>query len=359
MYKIAVLPGDGVGPEVVNEGLKVLQAVAEKTGFRYETVHYDFGGDKYLATGEVLPDSALDEFRQMDAIYLGAVGHPDVQPGILEKGILLKTRFELDLYINLRPIKLYPGVWTPIKNKGPEDIDFVVVRENTEGLYAGIGGFLKKGTSDEVAIQEMVNTRKGVERCIRYAFELTHQRKPTPNPSQEGNKRKLTLCDKANVLTYAHDLWRRAFAEVGEEYPDIEKDYAYVDATTMWMVKNPEWFDVIVTCNMFGDIITDLGAMIQGGLGIAASGNINPEGVSMFEPIHGSAPKYKDTNQINPLAGICAVGMMLGHLGETKAAAMVESAVSGTLASGKIKDLTAGKTGFTTTEIGDMIVGCV
>ncbi|MBC8231843.1 3-isopropylmalate dehydrogenase [bacterium] len=350
MYKIAVLPGDGVGPEVVNEGLKVLKAVADKTGFKYETISYDFGGDRYLATGEVLPDPALEEFRQMDAIYLGAVGHPDVQPGVLEKGILLKIRFALDLYINLRPIKLYPGVWTPIKDKGPEDIDFVVVRENTEGLYAGIGGFLKKGTPDEVAVQEMINTRKGVERCVRYAFELTRQ----------GNKtKKLTLCDKANVLTYAHDLWRRVFAQVGEEYPDIEKDYAYVDATTMWMVKNPEWFDVIVTCNMFGDIITDLGAMIQGGLGIAASGNINPEGVSMFEPIHGSAPKYKGTNQINPLAGICAVGMMLGHLGEKEAAIAVDSAISETLASGKIKDLTAGKTGFTTTEIGDMIVGCI
>ena len=347
MYKFAVLPGDGVGPEVVNEGLKVLQAVADKTGLKYETICYDFGGDRYLATGEVLPDSALDEFRQMDAIYLGAFGHPDVQPGILEQGIILKIRFELDLYINLRPIKLYPGVWTPIKNNGPEDIDFVVVRENTEGLYAGIGGFLRKGTPDEIAVQEMINTRKGVERCIRYAFELTRQR---------NKAKKLTLCDKANVLTYAHDLWRRVFAEVGEEYPDIEKDYAYVDATTMWMVKNPEWFDVIVTCNMFGDIITDLGAMIQGGLGIAASGNINPKGVSMFEPIHGSAPKYKGTNQINPLAGICAVGMMLGHLGEKEAAIAVESAVSETLASGKIKDLAAGKTGFTTTEIGDMIV---
>ncbi len=347
MYKIAVLPGDGVGPEVVNEGLKVLRAVAERTGFEYETVHYDFGGDRYLATGDILPDSALDDFQKMDAIYLGAVGHPDVEPGVLEKGILLKIRFALDQYINLRPIKLYPEVWTPIKDKGPEDIDFIVVRENTEGLYAGSGGFLKKGTPDEVAIQEMINTRKGVERCVRFAFELTRKR---------DKEKKLTLCDKANVLTYAHDLWRRTFKEVGEEYPDIQKDYAFVDATTMWMVKNPEWFDVIVTCNMFGDIITDLGAMIQGGLGIAASGNINPEGVSMFEPIHGSAPKYKGTNQINPLASICAIGMMLEHLGEQKAAALVDKAVSATLASGKIPDLSAGRTGFTTAEIGDMIV---
>lgn len=347
MYKIAVLPGDGIGPEVVNEGLKVLKVVADKTGFDYETVKYDFCGERYLETGEVLPDSALSEFRDMDAIYLGAVGHPEVKPGILEKGILLKIRFGLDQYINLRPIKLYPGVWTPIKDKGPEEIDFVVVRENTEGLYAGVGGFLKKGTPDEVANQLMVNTRKGVERCVRFAYELTHKR----NSSMQ-----LTLCDKANVLTYAHDLWRRTFDEVGEEYPDIKKDYAFVDAVTMWMVKNPEWFDVIVTCNMFGDIVTDLGAMIQGGMGIAASGNINPEGVSMFEPIHGSAPKYKGKNQINPIASICAVSMMLEHLGEKEASALVEKAISETLSSGKIESLSAGKMGFSTTEVGDMIV---
>lgn len=347
MYKIAVLPGDGIGPEVVNEGLKVLKVVADKTDFDYETVEYDFCGERYLETGEVLPDSALSEFRDMDAIYLGAVGHPDVKPGILEKGILLKIRFGLDQYINLRPIKLYPGVWTPIKAKGPDEIDFVVVRENTEGLYAGIGGFLKKGTPDEVANQLMVNTRKGVERCVRFAYELTRKR----NSSMQ-----LTLCDKANVLTYAHDLWRRTFDEVGEEYPDIKKDYAFVDAVTMWMVKNPEWFDVIVTCNMFGDIVTDLGAMIQGGMGIAASGNINPEGVSMFEPIHGSAPKYKGKNQINPIASICAVSMMLEHLDEKEASALVEKAISETLSSGKIESLSAGKMGFSTTEVGDMIV---
>lgn len=348
MYKIAVLSGDGVGPEVVKEGLKILKAAAEKTGFDYETVEYDFGGERYLKTGEVLPDSALSEFRDMDAIYLGAVGHPDVKPGILEKGILLKIRFGLDQYINLRPIKLYPGVWTPIKDKGPEEIDFVVVRENTEGLYAGVGGFLKKDTPDEVANQLMVNTRKGVERCVRYAYELTRKR---------NRFNRLTLCDKANVLTYAHDLWRRTFNQVGEEYPDVKKDYAFVDAVTMWMVKNPEWFDVIVTCNMFGDIITDLGAMIQGGLGIAASGNINPQGVSMFEPIHGSAPKYRGKNQINPIASICAASMLLKHLGETSASALIEKAVSETLSSGKIKDLSAGKMGFSTTEVGDMIAG--
>jgi 3-isopropylmalate dehydrogenase len=353
MYKIAVLPGDGIGPEVVREGLKCIKAAAEKTGFGYETVDYDFGGDRYIAEGakgDPLPDSALSEFREMDVIYLGAVGHPDVAPGVLEHGILLKLRFTLDLYINLRPIKLYPGVYTPIRDKGPEDIDFIVVRENTEGLYAGIGGFLKKGTPDEVAVQEMVNTRKGVERCVRYAYELTNN---------SADRERLTLCDKANVLTYAHNLWRRVFDEVGEEYPNVEKDYAFVDATTMWMVKNPEWFDVIVTCNMFGDIITDLGAMIQGGMGIAASGNINPESVSMFEPIHGSAPKYRDTNQANPLAAICAAGMMLEHLGEKEAAKLIDNAIASALASGKIKDLAAGKMGMNTTEVGDLVASLI
>ncbi len=346
MYKIAVLPGDGIGPEVVKEGLKVLSAVSSLTDFKMETKTYDFGGERYLKTGEALPDFAIDELRQMDAIYLGAVGHPDVAPGILEKGILLKLRFGLDQYINLRPIKLYDGVQTPLKDKGPADIDFVVVRENTEGLYLGVGGFVKKGTPDEVAVQEMVNTRKGVERCIRYAFEYTRAR---------DKKKKLTLCDKANVLTYAHDLWRRTFAEVGDEYPDIEKDYAFVDATCMWMVKNPEWFDVIVTCNMFGDIITDLGAMIQGGMGIAAGGNINPGGVSMFEPIHGSAPKYTGKNVINPMAAICAGQMMLEHLGEKEASNLIEQAIAKALASGRMKDLST-KSGLKTTEVGDLVV---
>jgi len=350
MYKIAILPGDGIGPEVVNEGLKVIKAAAEKTGFNYETIPYDFSGERYLAKGgDPLPDSAISEFKEMDAIYLGAVGHPDVQPGVLEHGILLKLRFSLDLYINLRPIKLYPGVWTPIKDKGPEDIDFIVVRENTEDLYVNMGGFFKKGTPDEVAIQQSVNTRKGVERCIRFAYELTKQK----------GRKKLMLCDKANVLTYAHDLWRRVFAEVGNEYPDVQKDYAFVDATTMWMVKNPEWFDVIVTCNMFGDIITDLGAMIQGGMGVAASGNINPESVSMFEPIHGSAPKYKGTNSANPLAAICAAGMMLDYLGEKKAAELIDNAVTNALSSGKIKDLSAGKMGMTTSEVGDFVASLI
>ena len=345
-YQIAVIPGDGIGPEVVREGLKVLKAASEKTGFRYRTTHYDFGGERYLKTGEALPDSALEELKAMDAIYLGAVGHPQVKTGILEQGILLKLRFGLDQYINLRPVKLYPGVWTPLKDKGPEDIDFVVVRENTEGLYVGAGGFLKKGTRDEVAIQEMINTRKGVERCLRYAFEYARKR---------NKKRRVTLCDKANVLIFAHDLWRRTFKEVGEQYPDMEKNCALVDATCMWMVKNPEWFDVIVTCNMFGDIITDLGAMIQGGMGIAAGANINPEGVGMFEPIHGSAPKYTGKNVINPLAAISAAGMLLEHLGEEKGAKLVDEAITKLLSSGRIKNLST-KSGLKTYEIGDMVV---
>jgi len=345
-YQIAVIPGDGIGPEVTREGIKVLKAVADKTGFKFRLINYDFGAERYLKTKETLPDSALEELKQMDAIYLGAVGDPRVEPGILEKGILLKLRFGLDQYINLRPIKLYPGVWTPLKDKGPEDIDFVVVRENTEGLYLGVGGFVKKDTPDEVAVQEMINTRKGVERCVRYAFEYARKR---------DKKKKVTLCDKANVLTYAHDLWRRVFRRVGEEYSDIEKDYAFVDATCMWMVKNPEWFDVIVTCNMFGDIITDLGAMIQGGMGIAAGANINPEGVSMFEPIHGSAPKYAGKNVINPMAAICAMQMLLDTIGEEEAARIVESAIVKTLSSGKLKDLSA-RSGLKTDEIGDMVV---
>jgi 3-isopropylmalate dehydrogenase len=345
MHKIAVIGGDGTGPEVVAEGLKVLDAVNNKFGIKMEYTHFDFGGERYLRTGEVLPETAVSDLRQFDAIYLGAIGHPDVKPGILEKGILLKLRFELDQYINLRPIKLYPNVDTPLKDKKPEDIDFVVVRENTEGLYVGAGGCMRKGTPDEVAIQTSINTRKGVERCIRYAFEYARKR----------NKRKtLTLCGKTNVLTFAFDLWERAFHEIGEkDFPDIKREYAHVDATTMWMVKNPEWFDVIVTDNMFGDIITDLGAMIQGGMGIASGGNINPAGVSMFEPIGGSAPKYTGKNVINPLAAIGAAMMMLETLGELKAATAVETAMVGVMQ--KMKSMSAGKMGFSTTEIGDMV----
>ncbi len=344
MYKIAVIPGDGTGPEVIREGLKVLKAIGEKKGIEFEFKEYDFGAERYLKTGETLPDSAIEELKQYNAIYLGAIGDPRVKPGILEQGILLKLRFTLDQYINLRPVKLYPNVWTPLRDKGPEDIDFVVVRENTEGLYAGVGGFLRKGTKDEVAIQEMVCTRMGVERVIRYAFEYTRKR---------NKKKKLTLCAKTNVLTYAHDLWERVFYEVAKEYPDIETDYAHVDATTMWMVKNPEWFDVIVTCNMFGDIITDLGAMIQGGMGVAAGGNINPNGASMFEPIGGSAPKYTGKNVINPIAAIMAAHMMLQFLNENEAADLLEEAAIHTIS--KMESMSAGKMGMSTTEVGDSI----
>ncbi len=344
-YKIGVIGGDGTGPEVIREGIKVIKAVQALEGFKCDFIEFDFGGGRYLKTGETLPDEAIEDLKKLDAIYLGAIGHPDVKPGILEKGILLKARFALDQYINLRPVTLYDGVDTPLKDKTPEDIDFVVVRENTEGLYCGAGGFLKKGTLDEVAIQESINTRQGVERCIRYAFEVARQR---------GKKKKLTLCGKTNVLTFAHDLWERTFHDVAKEYTDIKTDYAHVDATCMWMVKNPEWFDVIVTDNMFGDIITDLGAMIQGGMGIAAGGNINPRGVSMFEPIGGSAPKYTGKNVINPLAAICAGQMMLDILGEKTAADRIERAVKKVVKE-KIKSLSAGKMGYSTTEVGDLV----
>ena len=344
-YNVAVMPGDGTGPEVVAEGIKVLDAASKALGFTLRYTHYDIGGERYKKTGEILPDSVLDELRQFKVIFLGAIGHPDVKPGILEKGILLRTRFELDQYINLRPVKLYEGVDTPLKNKGPKEIDFVVVRENTEGLYAGAGGCLKKGTKDEVAVQESINTRKGVERCLRYAFEYTKKR---------NKDNKLTLCGKTNVLTYAFDLWERTFYEIAPEYPGIKTDYAHVDATCMWMVKNPEWFDVVVTDNMFGDIITDLGAMIQGGMGIAAGGNINPEGVSMFEPIGGSAPKYTGKNIINPLAAISAAQMMIETLGLEASAARIEKAVVAAT-SKHLKSLAAGKMGMSTSEVGDLV----
>jgi 3-isopropylmalate dehydrogenase len=346
MHRIAVIPGDGTGPEVVREGLKVMEAAAKKFGFKYETKEFDFSGKRYLKTGELVSDIDVDELRKYNAIYLGAVGDPDVKPGIIETGVLLKLRFALDQYINLRPVKLYSSAFCPLKDKKPQDIDFVVVRENSEGLYKGLGEFKDKGTKDEVAIQISYNTRAGVERCIRYAFEFTRKR---------NKKKTLTLCGKTNVLTYAWDLWQRTFDEVAKEYTDIKTEYAHVDATTMWFVKNPEWFDVIVTDNMFGDIITDLGAMIQGGMGIAAGGNINPKGVSMFEPIGGSAPKYTGKNVINPLAAICAAGMLLENIGEIKAAKSIEDAVI-KIVQTKLGSLAAGKMGYSTAEIGDMVV---
>lgn len=345
-YNVGVIPGDGTGPEVIAEGIKVLDAISRKFGFDLKYTNYNLGGERYLKTGDTLPDSVLTDLKSHDALYLGAIGHPDVTPGILEKQILLRIRFELDQYVNLRPVKLYEGVDTPLKNKGPDEIDFVIVRENTEGLYTGSGGFFKKGTRDEVAIQESINTRKGVERCIRFAFDYTRKR----------NKgKKLTLCAKTNVLTFASNLWERAFYEVANEYPDVTPDYAHVDATTMWMVKNPEWFDVIVTDNLFGDIITDLGAMIQGGLGVACGGNINPDGVSMFEPIGGSAPKYTGKNIINPIAAILSGAMMLEFLGEKKAAESIEASIQRALKN-DIKSADAGKMGMGTREVGDLIV---
>lgn len=356
-YPVAVIGGDGTGPEVTREAIKVLNAAAARFGFGLDYTEYDFGGDRYLRTGETLPESALGELRRFPVILLGAIGHPDVKPGILEKGILLRLRFELEQYINLRPVKLYDERFCPLKDKKPEDIDFVVVRENNEGLYAGAGGFLFKGTPHEIAVQESVNTRRGVERCLRYAFEYCRRR---------NRRKKLTLVGKTNVLTYAFDLWERAFHEIGAaEFPDITRDYAHVDATTMWFVKNPEWFDVIVTDNMFGDIITDLGAMIQGGMGIAAGGNINPTGTSMFEPIGGSAPKYTGQNVINPLAAICAGGLMLDFLGDREsnpklkdAARAIENAVI-KVTREKLKSLAAGKMGYSTTQVGDMVAQAV
>ncbi|MFA5675379.1 MAG: 3-isopropylmalate dehydrogenase [Christensenellales bacterium] len=344
-YNIGVIPGDGTGPEVVAESVKVIKAASGKFGFGVDLEYFDFGGDRYLKTGVLLSDEDMAKFGLKQAVLLGAIGHPDVKPGILEKGILLNLRFTFDQYINLRPVMLYDGVDTPLKDKGPDDIDFAVIRENTEGLYTGSGGFFKKGTADEIAIQESVNTRKGVERCLRFAFEYTRKR---------NKKNKLTLCGKTNVLTYASDLWERTFYEIAEEYPDITTDYAHVDATCMWMVKNPEFFDVIVTDNLFGDIITDLGAVLQGGMGVAAGGNINPEGVSMYEPIGGSAPKYTGLNVINPLAAIAAGQMMLEQLGEDKAAAAIDNAIKKAV-SADIKSMSAGKMGYSTTEIGDLI----
>ncbi|MGE0756427.1 MAG: 3-isopropylmalate dehydrogenase [Pirellulaceae bacterium] len=348
--KLAVIGGDGTGPEVTSEALKVLAAVAKQDGIAYETQAFDFGGERYLRTGETLPVGAVDELRAFDAIFLGAVGHPDVKPGILEKGLLLELRFQLDQYINLRPVKLYPGVETPLAGKGPADIDFVVVRENTEDLYCGVGGFLKKGTPDEVATQSAVYTRKGCERCIRWAFEFTRRRN---NPKGK----KLTLVAKTNVLTYGHDLWWRTFQEVAADYPDVQSDYNHVDACCMWMVKSPEFYDVIVTTNMFGDIITDLGAMIQGGLGVAAGGNINPDpgGVSMYEPMGGSAPKYTGQNVINPIAAISAMSMLLEHSGYPESGARIMTAIQHVTGT-KMKSQAAGKMGYGTREVGDLVI---
>lgn len=349
-YKLAIIPGDGTGPEVIAEGMKVLKTAGKKFGLTFDTTTYDLGGARYLRTGELVPDSVLAELAGVNVIYLGAIGHPDVKPGPLEGGILLRLRFHFDQYINLRPVKLYPNVETPLKDKGPKDINFEIIRENCGGIYTGMGGSAHKGTPLEYATQVMVYSRAEVDRCLRYAFQRARRR---------ANK-KLTLVHKMNVLTETGDLWFRAFHEMGQqEFPEVARDYAHVDATTMWMVKNPEWFETVVTENLFGDIITDLGAMIQGGMGIAAGGNVNPQGISMFEPIGGSAPKYTGQKKINPLAAINAGAMLLEHLGEAQAAAAVEGAVVKALESGKIKSLAAGRMGLNTEEIGDLVASLV
>ena len=356
-YKIAVMGGDGTGPEVADEAVKVMKAVEAKFGFKTDTTDFDFGGERYMKTGETLPDSGVKDLMQFDSILLGAIGHPDVKPGILEKGILLKARFEMDQYINLRPVKLFPGIDCPLKGKTPADIDYVVVRENTGDAYTGTGGFTLKGTPHEVAVQSSVYNRFQVDRCLKYAFE--YAQKHGKKARGVGKENTLGLVGKTNVLTFIYDLWERAFEEMGDkDYADIRRDYYHVDATCMWMVKSPEWFDVLVTGNMFGDIITDLGAITQGGLGIAAGGNINPEGVSMFEPIGGSAPKYTGMGVINPLAAICAMGMMLDTLGESEAAQAVEDAVKW-VTGNKLKSLAAKQMGYTTSEVGDLVANKV
>lgn len=365
-YKVSVIPGDGIGPEVIAEGVKVIDAASEVYNFEVEWVYYPFGADHYLATGELLSEESLKELEKYKVIYMGAVGDPRVPPGILEKGILLNLRFYFDEYINLRPVQLFEGVPTPLARKSPKDINFDVIRENTEDLYVGLGGRVKGKTKnelnlyrkiynvkfgldiesdlDEIAYQLMVVSKKGCERVVRYAFELAKKK----------GKTKVTSVDKANVLTYAYGLWREVVEKVKKDYPNIEVEYAYVDAAAMWFVKNPEAFQVVVTPNMFGDILTDLGAMIQGGLGMAAGANINPEGTSMFEPIHGSAPKYKGLNKANPIATILAGKLMLEFLGEEEAAKLVEKAVREVLKEGKVKPIDLGGLAKTF-EVGDAI----
>jgi 3-isopropylmalate dehydrogenase len=367
-HKFAVIPGDGIGPEIIAEGRKVIDAVSDLEGFKVKWTEFPFGADHYLATKELLPEGSLKEIGKMDAIYLGALGDPRLKPGILEKGVLLALRFYFDEYVNLRPIKLLAGVDCPLKNKKPEDIDFTVVRENTEDFYVGIGARAKKGKNtqvleikrslynvkfnldidadgDELAYQIGVISRKGAERVIRYAFELAKKK----------NKTRVTSVDKANVLTEIYGLWREVFSEVAKDYPGIETEFNFVDAVTMWFVRKPEWYQVVVAPNMFGDIITDLGAMIQGGLGLAPGGNINPDGVSMFEPIHGSAPKYKGMNSANPIATIWAGALMLDEVGKEKAAERIVHTIEKILAEGKVRTRDLGGT-TTTSEMGDAIV---
>ena len=342
-YRIAVIAGDGIGTEVVVEGLKVLRSAGAPAGLTFETTEYDLGSRRYNATGETLPPAVLEELRGHDAILLGAIGDPSVPPGVLERGLLLALRFALDHHVNLRPVKLYPGVSTPLAGKGPADIDMVVCREGTEGPYAGAGGSLRKGTPHEVAIEDSLNTRFGVERIVRDAFARA-ERRP---------RKKVTLVHKTNVIVNAGDLWQRTFNEVAAEHPGIATDYLHVDAAAMFFITNPERFDVVVTDNLFGDIITDIGAAIAGGIGLAASGNLDPSRAnpSMFEPVHGSAPDIAGQGKANPTATVLSVAMMLDHLGEPEVAATVEAAVSADLAS---------RSGVrSTTEIGDALAAAV
>lgn len=369
MYNIALIPGDGIGPEIIREGKKVIEAASGNYGLEINWIEYPFGAEQYLKTGELMPDSALSEIKDMDAIYFGAIGDPRVKPGILEKEILLKTRFYFDQYINLRPIRLYEGVPCPLKDKKPEDINFYIVRENTEDFYIGIGGRFKGRANqdrlevlrklykakiqvnfnleknEEIAYQIGLISKPGAQRVIKYAFELAKKK----------DMKRVTSVDKANVLINIYGLWREVFEEISAQYEDIDTEFTFVDAITMWLVKKPEWFKVVIAPNMFGDIISDLGAMIQGGLGIAAGGNINPEGVSMFEPIHGSAPKYKDKSIANPTATILAGAMMLDFMGEVKVAKAIEDAVEKVLSEGKVRSRDLGGDS-STVEVGDEVV---
>ncbi len=343
-YDLGVIGGDGVGPEVTAQTLKAVRAAGDRFAFSIETTEYDLGGSRYLRTGEVLPESVQTELGTHDAILLGAVGTPEVPPGVLERGLLLKLRFDFDQYVNLRPVKLYPGAPTPIKDLTPDRCDLVVVRENTEGLYTGVGAFHQKDTAEEVATQESINTRRGVERVIRYAFDRAVERRG-----------RLTLCHKTNVLTYAGDLWQRTVDEVAVEYPAVEVDYVHVDAMCLYLVTQPERFDVVATDNLFGDIITDLGAAVQGGMGLAASGNLDPERryPSMFEPVHGSAPDIAGRGWANPVAAVLSGAMCLDHLGESEAARSLEQAAASVIP--ELGSMGGPSMGMTTDQIGDLI----